>query len=49
METVLFSLEDATIDVPKVLELLVKILVKLVVERTFFIQDIAREIKDGGT
>ena len=49
METALFSLEDATIDAPKALELLGRILTKLVVERTLYIQDIAREIKDGGT
>ena len=49
MDIVLFSLEDATIDAPKALELLGRILIKLVVEGIFFIQDIAREIKDGGT
>ena len=49
METVLFSLEDATIDVPKALALLGRILAKLVVEGIFFIQDITRAIKDGGT
>ena len=49
LETLLFSLEDATIDVPKALEFLGRILAKLVVEGIFFIQDIAREIKDGGT
>ena len=49
MEIVLFSLEDAAIDAHKALELLGRILAKLVVEGIFFIQDIAREIKDGGT
>ena len=49
METVLFSLGDATIEAPKALELLGRILAKLVIEGIFFIQDITREIKDGGT
>ena len=49
MDTVLFSLEDATIDAPKAPEFLGRILAKLVVEGIFFIQDIIREIKDEGT
>ena len=49
LEIVLFSLEDATIDARKALELLGRILKKLVVEGILFIQDIAREIKDGRT
>ena len=42
-------MEDATIDAPKALEFLGRILAKLVVEGIFFIQDIGRAIKDGGT
>lgn len=49
MEIVLFSLEDATVDAHKALELLGRILAKFAVEGIFFIQDITREIKDGGT
>ena len=49
MKVVLFSLEDATIDAPKALKLLGRILTKLFVEGILFIQDIARESKDGDT
>ena len=49
METVLFSLEDAIVDAPKALEFLGRILTKLVVDGILFIEDIAREVKDGGT
>jgi len=49
LEIVLFSLEDAVVDSPKAPEFLGRILAKLVVEGIFFIQDIARAIKDGGT
>lgn len=49
LQYVLFSLEDAIVDAPKAPEFLGRILAKLVVEGIFFIQDIARAIKDGGT
>ena len=49
MGIVLFSLEDAIVDAPKVLEFLGRILTILVVEGILFIEDIAREIKDGHT
>ena len=42
-------MEDATIDAPKAPEYLGRILTKLVVEGILFSQDIAREVKDGGT
>lgn len=47
--TVLFSLEDTTVDAPKAPEFLGRILAKLVVEGILFIQNIARAIKVGGT